>query len=74
MNFKVYPESSPNKVVNKLIKAFLQREEEMMNEWAGAGFPKPSEVTDPMKPVAFERDGIVFSFVPPQIPDERFND
>ncbi|MEI6197713.1 MAG: hypothetical protein WCS42_25650 [Verrucomicrobiota bacterium] len=74
INFKVYPESSTNKTVEKLIKSFSEREEEMMNEWGRDGFPRPSETTDPMKPVAFERDGIVFSFMPPQIPDERFND
>lgn len=74
INFKIYPPSSPNKTVAKLVNAFTEREEEMMNDWGRDGFPRPAEVTNPMKPVAFERNGIVFSFVPPQIPDERFND
>jgi hypothetical protein len=74
MNFKIYPVTPQNKTVEKLTKAFGEREEEMMNHWASSGFTLPNEVTNPMKPVAFERDGIIFNFVPPQIPDERFKD
>jgi len=72
MNFKFYPESPQNKTVERLAKAFWEREDEWMTEFARSGFLLPSEATEPMKAIAFERDGIIFSFVPPQIPDERF--
>jgi hypothetical protein len=73
LNFKVHPKSSKNETVEKITKAFWEREEEWMTEWGRSGFAPATEATDPMKPLAFERDGIIFSFVPPQIPDERFS-
>lgn len=72
INFKFYPSPSENPTVEKLAKAFLKREEEWMTDFARSGFLPPVEATQPMKPVAFERNGIIFSFAPPQIPDERF--
>jgi hypothetical protein len=72
INCKFYPFPSQNPTVERLAKAFFKREEEWMTAFARTGFLPQEEATQPMKPVAFERNGIIFSFVPPQIPDKRF--
>lgn len=74
MNFEVHPKSSKIRTVEKITKAFWEREEEWMTEWGRSGFVPPSKVTNPMKPVAFEREGIIFSFIPPSMPDKRFTE
>jgi len=72
MNFQFYPNESTNSTIQKLKKAFWERENEWMTEFARSGFMPTGGTTTPMQAVAFERDGIYFSFLPPQLPDSRF--
>ena len=72
MNFKFYPKTSTNRTVEKIGNVFMEYVNEWMTEFARSGFTPAGLVTDPLKPIAFEQDGIIFSTVPPQIPDTRF--
>lgn len=72
MVFKFYPKNSTNHTVEKIGKAFMEYVNEWMTEFARSGFTPKGLVTDPLKPIAFEQDGIIFSTVPLQIPDTRF--
>ena len=73
MVFKFYPEKSTNHTVEKIKKAFMEYVNEWMTEVARSGFIPTPLVTDPLKPIAFEQNGIIFSSVPLQIRDTRFD-
>ncbi|WP_428307065.1 hypothetical protein [Lacipirellula sp.] len=67
----MHPETSEHKVVNDLADAFRARFEEAMTQLIRQELPPKTEYANPQKPVVFNLEGIDFSWMPPQVPDNH---
>ena len=68
IQFKFYPEESPEPVIDVLKAAFGPSVDELMTAWARNGFRPTRESLLPVKPVAFDIAGRTFAWEPPDVP------
>ncbi len=63
--FQFEPREPTDPTLEKLERAFWDRVNEFMTEFMRSGMLAKGELIDPLKPVTFEQDGIVFISMPP---------
>ena len=66
--FNVYPERPSDPVVQRLREAFAARFEQAMTKLTRGQLQEDETLSDPLKPVAFNVDGLDFAWMPPFVP------
>jgi hypothetical protein len=65
MMFEFSPHKASDVTTRKLRGAFWERVNEFMTEFSRGGFRQEGEMITPVKPIAFEVGGVIFSTITP---------
>jgi hypothetical protein len=66
--FNAYPEGPSDPVVQRLKEAFAARFEQAMTKLVRGQLQEDETLSDPLKPVAFQVEGLDFAWMPPSVP------